>query len=134
MTPASLREQALVMSHNGRLKPAGDLFLSYHLHWALVGAVLAFALFGLGVIALRVGRAATAWIAIAAAIVYITYLLELRLVGPSVASNEPVALVLAWFPNLWLILTSVLFLSTRRNGHADPPGSPRKQSMGIMGV
>jgi hypothetical protein len=134
MTPASLREQALVMSRNGRLKPAGDLFLSYHARWAVVGAALTFALFGLGVTALRVGGGATAGIAALASLVYLTYGIELRVVPPSLFSNEPVALVLAWLPNLWLILTSILFLSTRRHEHGDPPASPRKQSVGIMGV
>lgn len=119
-TPASLRERALVMSRDGRLKPAGDLFLSYHARWAIAGAALTFALFGLGVTALRVGGAVTAWIAAIASIVYVLYFFELRLVPPARFSNEPVALVLAWLPNLWLILTSLLFLSARRETH---PGS-----------
>ena len=119
MTPASLRERALVMSRDGRLKPAGDLFLSYHARWAVVGAALTFALFGIGLTALRVGGAATAGIATLACLVYITYGIELRLVPPARFSNEPVALVLAWLPNLWLILTSLLFLSARRETRLD---------------
>jgi hypothetical protein len=81
--------------------------------------VLAFALFGLGVIALRVGGAATAGITILASLVYITYGIELRVVPPSLLSREPVALVLAWLPNLWLILTSLLFFATRRDARLD---------------
>jgi len=119
VTPASLRERALAMSRDGRLKSAGDLFLSYHARWAIVGAALTFALFGLGVTALRVGGAGTAWIAAIASIVYVTYFFELRLVPPAHFSNERVALVLAWLPNLWLILTSLLFLSTRRETRLD---------------
>ena len=119
MAPASLRERALVMGREGRLKPAADLFISYHVRWALAGSVLAFALFGLGVIALRVGGAATAGIAILASLVYITYGIELKVVPPSLLSREPVAVVLAWLPNLWLILTSLLFFATRRDARLD---------------
>jgi hypothetical protein len=109
----SLRERAFAIKSSGRLDRAGGLLFSYHARWALVGAALTFALFGLGVTALRVGGAVTAWIAAIASIVYVTYFFQLRLVPPSVFSNEPVALVLAWLPNLWLILTSMLFLSIR---------------------
>jgi hypothetical protein len=118
-TPASLRARALVMSRHGRLKPAGDLFLSYHARWAVVGAALTFALFGLGVTALRAGGGATAGIGTLACLVYITYGIELSVVPPALFSNEPVALVLAWLPNLWLILTSILFLSIRREARLD---------------
>lgn len=118
-TPASLRQRALVMSRDGRLKPAGELFVSYHARWAVVGAALTFALFGLGVTALRVGGAAAAGIAILAILVYITYGIELRGVPPSLTSKEPVALVLVWLPNLWLIVTSLLFLSARRETRLD---------------
>jgi lipopolysaccharide export LptBFGC system permease protein LptF len=117
--PASIRERALVQARQGRQKPAGELFLSYHARWAVVGATLTFALFGLGVAALRVGGAATAGIATLACLIYITYGIELKVVSPSLISKEPVALVLAWLPNLWLIVTSLLFLSARRETHLD---------------
>jgi hypothetical protein len=87
------------------------LLFSYHSRWAVVGAALVFALFGLGVTALRAGRAATAGIGTFGCIVYITYFFQLSNVRSSVFSDERVALGLAWLPNILLILTSVAFLS-----------------------
>jgi hypothetical protein len=111
MSVASLREQALAKKHDGRLDQAGSLLFSYHARWALVGAALVFALFGLGVTALRAGRVATAGIGAIGCVVYVTYFFELKYVSSSVFSDERVALGLAWLPNILLILTSMAFLS-----------------------
>jgi hypothetical protein len=113
MSFASLREQALAERHDGRLDQAGKLFFSYHSRWALMGAALVFALFGLGVTALRAGRAATAGIAMIGCVVYVTYFFEMSYTRASVFSDEPVALALAWLPNTLLIIASAAFLSAR---------------------
>jgi hypothetical protein len=111
MSFASLREQALAKKHDGRLDQAGTLFFSYHARWALIGAALVFALFGLGVTALRAGRAATAGIGMIGCVVYVTYFFEMSYTPASVFSDEPVALALAWLPNILLILASAALLS-----------------------
>ena len=111
MSSGSLREHALATKQAGRLNQAGGLLFTYHSRWALVGAAVAFALFGLGVTALRARRAATAGIAALGCVVYVTYFFELSYVRSSVFSDERVAVVLAWLPNAWLTLTSVIFLS-----------------------
>lgn len=111
MSSGSLREHALAKKQAGRLNQAGGLLFTYHSRWALVGAAVAFALFGLGVTALRARRAATAGIAALGCVVYVTYFFELSYVRSSVFSDERVALVLAWLPNAWLTLTSAIFLS-----------------------
>ena len=117
MSPGSLREQALAKQEAGRMNQAGSLLFSYHARWALVGAAVAFALFGLGLTALRAGRAATVGIAALGCVVYVTYFFELSHVRSSVFSDERVALVLAWLPNACLTLTSVIFLSASPSNH-----------------
>ena len=77
MTPRAQREQALDMNAQGRPKQAGRLLVEFHLRMALGGAALVFALFGLGVAALRAGRAATAGIAIIFCALYIYYIFQL---------------------------------------------------------
>jgi lipopolysaccharide export system permease LptF/LptG-like protein len=118
MPLGSLRQQGLVMKNDGRLDKAGGLLLNYHLRSAIAGAALVFVLFGLGVAALRTGRAATAGLATVGCIVYGTYVFELRLIPASVFSDERVAFALAWLPNILLAVTSVAFLS------ADQPHLP----------
>jgi lipopolysaccharide export LptBFGC system permease protein LptF len=113
MPVASLRERALAMKDQGRPREAGSLLIAYHVRGALVGAALAFALFGMGVTTLRFGRAATAGMAFISCGVYITYVFELSTVSESVFSDERVALTMAWLPNLLLILTAVAFSSAR---------------------
>lgn len=114
MPPASLRERALAMQSQGRPLEAGRLFLDYHLRGALAGAVLVFALFGLGVTALRLGRVANVGIAIIACVLYINYIDGLSQVNRSAFSDERVALSVAWLPNVSLMLTALAFLSARR--------------------
>jgi lipopolysaccharide export LptBFGC system permease protein LptF len=109
--PDSIRVQALASKNAGRPDRAGVLLFAYHTRWALVGATLVFALFGLGVAALRAGRAATAGICVLASLVYISYFFELSSVSPSVFSDERVAVALAWLPNAMMILASLVFLS-----------------------
>jgi hypothetical protein len=109
----ALRGQALAIKHDGLVDWAGMLLFSYHSRWALVGAALVFAVFGLGVTALRAGPAATAGIGTVGCIVYLTYFFELGMVRPSVFSDERVACGLAWLPNILMILTSLAFLSAR---------------------
>ena len=111
MSPGTLREQALAKKQAGRMNQAGGLLFSYHARWALVGAAVAFVLFGLGLTALRAGGAATAGIGVLGCVVYVTYFFELSYVRSSVFSDERVALVLAWLPNALLTLTSAIFLS-----------------------
>jgi len=113
MSFASLREQALAKKRDGRLDQAGGLLFAYHSRWALMGAALVFALFGLGVTALRAGRAATAGIGAIGCVLYVAYFFELGSARLSVFSDEPVALALAWLPNILLILASAALLSAR---------------------
>jgi len=119
----SLREHALAIKNDGQLDGAGGLLFSYHARWALVGAAVAFALFGLGVTALRAGRAATAGIAALGCVVYVAYFFELSYVRTSVFSDERVALGLAWLPNILLILASVIFLSADHETDLPDPAS-----------
>ncbi len=77
MTPRVQREQALAMNAQGRPRQGGRLLVEFHLRVALGGAALVFALFGLGVTALRAGRAATAGIAIIFCALYIHYIFQL---------------------------------------------------------
>jgi hypothetical protein len=116
----SLRDRALAKKQDGRLNQAGGLLFSYHARWALVGAVLAFALFGLGVTGLRASRAATAGIATIGCVVYVTYFFELSYIRSSVFSDERAALGLAWLPNILLIVVSLIFLSASHE--TDVPG------------
>ena len=109
----SLREQALLVKNEGGLREAGSLFLHYHVRGALVGAAVAFALFGLGVTALRVGPAATAGIAIVVCVLYSHYVFELGNASHSAFSDERLALGVAWLPNVLLILTTVAVFAAR---------------------
>jgi lipopolysaccharide export LptBFGC system permease protein LptF len=109
----SIREQARASRSEGRLDRAGTLFFAYHARWALAGAALAFALFGLGVIALRVGAVTCLGISVAASLVYVSYFFELGSVSSSLFSDERLAVALAWLPNAVMVLTSVIFLSAR---------------------
>jgi Lipopolysaccharide export system permease LptF/LptG len=117
MSSRELRDTALALRDRGALARAGDLLLSFHARWALAGAAFVFAVFGLGVAALRLGRIATVLIAATAFVVYVNYFFELsqsRL--SSVFSHEGVAFTVAWLPNLLMVLTSLAFLTKR-----DPP-------------
>ena len=89
------------------------VLFSFHARWALVGAAAVFAVFGLGVFALRAGPAATAGIGAAGCLVYLTYFFELGLVRMSIFSDERVAYGLVWLPNILMILTSLAFFSAR---------------------
>ena len=113
MPPRSLRDQALVLKSEGREEKAGSLLFSYHARWAIPGAALVFALFGLGVATLRLRRAATAAIAIIACAVYVSYFFEMAQVSLSVFSDERISFALAWLPNLLMTVTSIAFLSAR---------------------
>jgi hypothetical protein len=132
MSLGSLRERALAIRNetrpaekffpvDARSKAAAsaDLLLMYHARVALAAAVPIFALFGIGVMALRVGRARTAAIGAAACILYLNYFFGLSSVPVSVFSRESVVAGLAWLPNLLLVLTSLAFLSP------DRPSEPR---------
>jgi hypothetical protein len=103
---------------------SADLLLMYHGRWALAAAAQIFALFGIGVIALRIGRGATAAIGSAVWVMYVTYfdyipyVLEQGWLPISALSRESVLVGLVWLPNLLLVLTSLAFLS------ADRPSEP----------
>jgi hypothetical protein len=92
----SLRQQALEMKGQGRNVQAGEHFIAYHLRWALVGTPPVFAVFALGVIALRVCRAATIGIGIIGPVVYLLYFFELtfELSNSEAASSATSALPL----------------------------------------
>jgi lipopolysaccharide export LptBFGC system permease protein LptF len=109
----SIREQARASRSEGRLDRAGTLFFAYHARWALAGAALAFALFGLGVIALRVGALTCLGMSVAASLVYVSYFFELGSVSSALFSDERLAVAFAWLPNAVMALTSVAFLSAR---------------------
>jgi len=113
MSPREIREYALVLRSEGRTAKAGHALMSYHARWALAGAALVFAIFGLGVAALRLGRLATVLIAATALVVYVTYFAELGEVRLALLSHEGAAITLAWLPNLLLLLTSIAFLMKR---------------------
>jgi len=115
VSPASVREQAIADRNDGRLNRAGVLFFAFHARRAVVGAALAFALFGLGVTALRTSPAARAAICLLGSTVYVGYFFELRSVSPSLFSDERVAVLLAWFPNALMLITSGAFLSAREH-------------------
>jgi lipopolysaccharide export LptBFGC system permease protein LptF len=122
MTPRLQREQALAMNAWGLPKEAGRLLVEFHLRMALGGAALVFALFGLGVAALRLGRAATAGIAIIVCALYIHYIFQLSTVSEAVFSDERVAILAAWLPNVLLILATAAFLSSRQSVLVPPSG------------
>jgi lipopolysaccharide export LptBFGC system permease protein LptF len=116
MSSRELRDRALALRNQGHTAKAGDLLFSYHARWALAGAALVFAVFGLGVTALRLGRVATVLVVATACVVYVNYFYELHeLARPrlSVFSHEGVAFTLAWLPNLLMLLTSLAFLTKR---------------------
>lgn len=115
VSPASVREQAIADRNDGRLDRAGVLLFAFHARRAVIGAALAFALFGLGISALRTGPAASAAICLLSLAVYVGYFFELRSVSPSLFSDERVAILLAWFPNALMLITSGAFLSAREH-------------------
>jgi lipopolysaccharide export LptBFGC system permease protein LptF len=117
----SLRQQAVEMRGQGRNVQAGEHFIAYHLRWAFVGTPPVFAIFALGVVALRVGRAATAGIGLIGPVLYITYLFELSNAEVAILSDERIALTLAWLPNVAMILMSVAFLTAERSEHDQQP-------------
>jgi hypothetical protein len=101
--------------------------VEYHSRWALVGAALAFALFGLGVAALRVGVAISAGVAATAYAIYITYFFELvACVPPSIFIDEPLTVLVVWLPNLLLILVSLAFLKAGETDRAAGPLPERR--------
>jgi len=114
MSSRELRDQALALRNQGHTAKAGDLLFSYHARWALAGAALVFAVFGLGVTALRLGRVATVLVVATACVVYVNYFYELHeLARPrlSLFSHEGIAFTFAWLPNLLMLLTSIAFLT-----------------------
>ena len=115
MTPRAQREQALAMNAWGQPKQGGRLLLEFHLRAALGGAALVFALFGLGVAALRAGRAATAGITVTFCVLYIHYLHDLSSVSGALFSDERIAILWAWLPNVLLMLATAAFLSSRHD-------------------
>jgi len=115
VSPASVREQAIADRNDGRLDRAGVLFFAFHVRRAVIGAALAFALFGLGISALRTRPAASAATCLVGLAVYVGYFFELRSVSPSLFSDERVAVLLAWCPNAVMIITTGLFLSAREH-------------------
>jgi len=123
MPPHSLRDQALAMKSEGREEKAGSLLFSYHARWAITGAALVFALFGLGIATLRLRRAATAAIALVACAVYVSYFFEMAQVRLSVFSDERISFALAWLPNLLMAVTSIAFLSARDDRCVPADGS-----------
>jgi hypothetical protein len=108
----SLRARALEGRAAGAESEAGSLFLAYHARWALVGAAGAFALFGLGVAALRARGVIAACGGATAYVVYVTYFAELGYLRPSIFIDEPLAILVAWLPNLMLALVGLAFLRT----------------------
>ena len=112
-----LREKALAIRNDGQPGWAGMLLFSYHARWALVGAALAFGVFGLGVNALRLGVAPTAAIGTSGCIVYLAYFFELAFVPQSVFSDERLTFGLVWLPNVLMIVTGLAFMSARDERH-----------------
>jgi lipopolysaccharide export LptBFGC system permease protein LptF len=117
----SLRARALESRGSASEGEAGSLFLAYHARWALVGAATAFALFGLGVAALRAGAIVTAAAGAIAYVVYVEYFSELGYLRASIVGDEPLAIVLVWLPNLLLILVGLAFLRTADTDSAFGP-------------
>jgi hypothetical protein len=117
----SLRARALESRGTASEDEAGSLFVAYHARWALVGAALAFAFFGLGIAALRVRTAITVGTAVSAYAVYITYFFELAYVPPSLFSDEPLTIVVVWLPNLLLTLVGLAFLRTAGTDRVSGP-------------
>jgi len=112
MSSRELRDHALAWKSRGQTAKAGDLLFAFHARWALAGAALAFAIFGLGVTGLRLGRIATVLVAATAFVVYVTYFAELgQARSSSVFSHEGLAVTFAWLPNLLILLTGLAFLT-----------------------
>jgi hypothetical protein len=121
MPVKSLRALAIA-SRSDVPDQAGRLFVDYHARWALVGAALAFALFGLGVAALQARVAITAAIAVIAYGIYPGYFFELvAYVPPSIFISEPLTILVVWLPNLLLILVGLAFLKTADADRASAP-------------
>ena len=124
----SLRAEALAIKNGDEPAPwfpdnirprasrVAELLLGYHARWALAGAVLVFALLGLGLTALLIGRAATAAIGTLAWLVYVEYLFELKRLPVDVFSDERAIIGIVWLPNLLLIVASLVFLRARHTG------------------
>ena len=119
LTPRELRKDALALRMQGQRVKAGYLLLEYHARWAVAGAALVFAVFGLGVSTLRLGRVATALVAATAIVMYVTYFDQLGETRVQMFSHEGVALSFAWLPNLLILLTGLAFLTK-----ADDPRLP----------
>ena len=115
VSPASVREQAIADRNDGRLDRAGVLLFAFHARRAVIGAALAFALFGLGITALRTRPAASAAICLLGSAVYVGYFFELRFVSPSLFSDERLAILVAWFPNALMLITAAVFWSARED-------------------
>jgi lipopolysaccharide export system permease LptF/LptG-like protein len=113
--PLELRGHALALRNEGRRNEAGQLLVAYHARWALAGAALVFAVFGLGIASLRPGRIATATIAGATLVLYVSYFDRLGEVRSSLFSDERLSFAVVWLPNVLLMLTSVAFLSARQD-------------------
>jgi lipopolysaccharide export system permease LptF/LptG-like protein len=113
--PLELRGQALALRNEGRRNQAGQLLVAYHARWALAGAALVFAVFGLGIASLRPGRIATVTIAGAAFVLYVSYFDRLGEVRLSLFSDERLSVAVVWLPNVLMMLTSVAFLSARED-------------------
>ena len=121
----SLRDRALESRRHASEDKAGSLFVDYHARWALVGAALAFALFGLGIAALRVRTAIAVATTVAAYAVYITYFFELSYVPPSIFIDEHLTILVVWLPNVLLTLVGLAFLRTADTNSAFAPLSER---------
>lgn len=113
VNPRSLRNEALVLKTKGRDEEAGHLLFAYHSRWAIAGAALVFALFGLAVATLRLRGAATTAMAVVGCVLYVSYFPEVAHARFAPLSNEPISLALAWLPNLLMTVTSIAFMSVR---------------------
>jgi lipopolysaccharide export system permease LptF/LptG-like protein len=113
--PLELRGHAFALRNEGRRNEAGQVLVAYHARWALAGAALVFAVFGLGIASLRPGRIATATIAGATLVLYVSYFDRLGEVRSSLFSDERLSFVVVWLPNTLMMLTGVAFLSARQD-------------------
>jgi hypothetical protein len=133
-----LREEALAIRDGHRpveasypfnIRPrasrVAELLLGYHARWALAGAVVVFALFGLGVTALRTGRIATAAIGSLVWLVYVEYFFELRRLPVHAFSDERAVVGIVWLPNLVLTVASLVLLRVRHT-EVSPSMAPRQ--------
>ena len=113
MSPRELREYAIALKTRGQTAQAGKVLLGYHARWALAGAALVFAMFGLGVTGLRLDRVATILASATAFVLYVTYFDQLGQARSPIFSHEGVAATFAWLPNLLILLTSIACLTKR---------------------